>query len=144
MSPGRAIGYLTRPSAALVFVGLTAVLASRGPVGAQTAHAPVTFNRDVAPILYSNCTTCHRPGESAPFSLLTYTDAKQRAGLIAAVTGSHVMPPWQPEAAEGEFSGERRLEPSEIDTLRRWVEEGLQEGSPDERHALPTYTDGWQ
>ena len=54
------------------------------------------------------------------------------------------MPPWQPESAEGEFSGERRLEPGEIDTLRRWVEDGLQEGSPADRPAVPTYTEGWQ
>jgi tetratricopeptide (TPR) repeat protein len=143
MAFGRAAGYLTRPSAALAVAGLLAAGASQGAVRAQT-RPPVTFNRDVAPILYGNCTTCHRPGESAPFSLLTYSDAKQRAGLISAVTSSHVMPPWQPESAEGEFSGERRLEPAEIDTLRRWVEDGLQEGKPEERPAVPTFSDGWQ
>src|SRR5436190_9569499 len=74
---------------------------------------------------------------------MTYADAKQRAGLISTVTMSHVMPPWQPESAEGEFSGERRLEPGEIDILRRWVEDGLQEGNPDHRPATPNYTEGW-
>ena len=128
MPLGRATGYLTRPLAALALAGLVAAAASQGAVRAQ-ARPPVTFNRDVAPILYANCTTCHRPGESGPFSLLTYEDAKQRAGLISAVTTSHVMPPWQPESEEGEFEGERRLEPREIDTFRRWVEDGLQEGS---------------
>jgi tetratricopeptide (TPR) repeat protein len=140
---GRASLYLTRPTAALALAGVIAAAASQGAVRAQ-ARPPVTFNRDVAPILYGNCTTCHRPGEAAPFSLLTYTEAKQRAGLIAAVTTSHVMPPWQPESSEGEFSGERRLEPSEIDTLRRWVEDGLQEGNPNDRRAAPTYSQGWQ
>ena len=120
-----------------------AAAASQGSVRAQT-RPPVTFNRDVAPILYNNCTTCHRPGESAPFSLLTFDDAKQRAGLISAVTSSHVMPPWQPESAEGEFMGERRLDPGEIDTLRRWVEDGLHEGDPVNRPAAPAYTAGWQ
>src|SRR5207342_409901 len=95
MSLGRAAGYLTRPLATFALAGLVAAAASQGAVRAQ-APPPVTFNRDVAPILYANCTTCHRPGESAPFSLLTYGDAKQRAGLISAVTTSHVMPPWQP------------------------------------------------
>ncbi|HEX7794549.1 MAG TPA: tetratricopeptide repeat protein [Vicinamibacterales bacterium] len=159
MSPGRAFDYLTRPAAALVFVGLAAALPFQGRVRAQAAQPPsfinaqdgrvlvegrVTFNRDVAPILYSNCTTCHRPGEAAPFSLLTYNDAKQRAGLIASVTSGHVMPPWQPEGAEGEFSGERRLLPAEIETFRRWIEDGLQEGSADDRRAVPTFSDGWQ
>jgi len=159
MSPGRAFDHLTRPAAALVLVGLTPALPSQGHLRAQGArppsvdHArddrtlvegPVTFNRDVAPILYSNCTACHRPGEAAPFSLLTYNDAKQRAGLIASVTSSHVMPPWQPEGAEGEFSGERRLLPAEIETFRRWIEDGLQEGSADDRRAVPTFSEGWQ
>jgi hypothetical protein len=143
MSLGRAARYLTRPLAALVLSGLVATAASKGAVRAQT-RPPVTFNRDVAPILYGNCTTCHRPGESAPFSLLTYSDAKQRAGLIAAVTTSHLMPPWQPESAEGEFSGERRLDFAEIDLLRRWVEDGLQEGNPEDRPAVPSFTNGWQ
>jgi tetratricopeptide (TPR) repeat protein len=143
MSLGRAAGYLTRPLATLALAGLVAAAASQGAVRAQ-ARPPVTFNRDVAPILYANCTTCHRPGESGPFSLLTYDDAKQRASLISAVTTSHVMPPWQPESEEGEFEGERRLEPREIDTFRRWVEDGLQEGSPTDRPTTPTFTDGWQ
>ena len=143
MPLGRAAGYLTRPLAVLALAGLGAAAASQGAVRAQ-AGPPVTFNRDVAPILYANCTTCHRPGESGPFSLLTYDDAKQRAGLISAVTTSHVMPPWQPESEEGEFEGERRLEPREIDTFRRWVEDGLQEGSPADRPTAPIFTDGWQ
>jgi len=159
MSSGRLLDHLTRPAAALVLAGLVVALPSQERVRAQAARppsvdhaqdgralveAPVTFNRDVAPILYSNCTTCHRPGEAAPFSLLTYNDARQRAGLIASVTSNHVMPPWQPEGTEGEFSGERRLLPAEIETFRRWIEDGLQEGSSDDRRALPTFTEGWQ
>src|SRR4051794_23661835 len=61
--------------------------------------ADVTFNRDVAPILFANCGSCHRPGEAAPFSLLTYEDAQRRANQIADVTRRRFMPPWQP--AEG-------------------------------------------
>ena len=80
MSLGRAAGYLKQPAAAFALAGLVATLALQGAVWAQ-ARPPVTFNRDVAPILYANCTTCHRPGESAPFSLLTYNDARQRARL---------------------------------------------------------------
>jgi hypothetical protein len=100
MSLGRAARYLTRPVAALVLSGLVATAASKGAVRAQT-RPPVTFNRDVAPTLWQ-LHDLPSSWESAPFSLLTYSDAKQRR-LIAAVTTSHLMPPWQPESAEGEF-----------------------------------------
>ena len=104
----------------------------------------MTFNRDVAPILYENCATCHRPGEAAPFSLLTYDDARQRARLIATAVATRVMPPWQPDSEEGEFSGDRRLTPAEINTLDRWVDDGVLEGDPADRFPVPAFTPGWQ
>jgi tetratricopeptide (TPR) repeat protein len=88
--------------------------------------------------------TCHRPGESAPFSLLTYDDARRRAQLIATVVSSHAMPPWQPESGEGEFEGDRRLTRSEIATLVRWADEGAVEGEPTAKPATPVFTIGWQ
>jgi tetratricopeptide (TPR) repeat protein len=126
----------------LAVAGLN-VVAGAG-VSAQAAREPVTFNRDVAPILYGNCVTCHRPGESAPFSLLTYEDARQRARLIATAVSSHVMPPWQPESAEGEFEGERRLSSRDIATLQQWVADGIQEGGSEEQPAPPVFTPGWR
>ncbi len=108
------------------------------------ARSSVTFNRDVMPILHQHCAACHRPGEAGPFSLLTYEDARQRARLIATAVSSHVMPPWQPESEGGEFSGERRLSPAEIETLTRWVDDGVQEGDPSERRTMPVFTAGWQ
>ena len=79
---------------------------------AVAAHAATpTFNKDIAPILYQNCATCHRPGEVAPFSLLTYADAAKKAGLLAIVTGKRVMPPWKAEPGYGSFANERRLVP---------------------------------
>src|SRR5437764_620342 len=57
----------------------------------------VSFNRDVAPIVFDRCAGCHRPGASGPFPLLSYADAKKRAGQIADLTGRRVMPPWLPE-----------------------------------------------
>jgi tetratricopeptide (TPR) repeat protein len=126
-------------------VSVLALLArTDAPVSAQSAAEPVTFNRDVAPILYENCASCHRPGEAAPFSLLTYEDARQRARLIATAVSAHVMPPWQPESEEGEFAGERRLSSREIATLQRWVDDGVLEGSTDEKRPLPVFTEGWQ
>lgn len=104
----------------------------------------MTFNRHVAPILFEHCTGCHRPGESAPFSLLTYDEARQRGRLIALAVSTHAMPPWQPEATEGTFEGERGLEEGEIETLMRWVSDGLLEGEASDRPAPPLFTPGWQ
>ena len=110
----------------------------------EAAPGPLTFTRDVAPIVFQNCAPCHRPGESAPFSLLTYQDVKQRARTIVAATGGRLMPPWLPEAGYGEFAGERRLAASQVDTIRRWVEQGAAEGDPSMLPPLPLFTSGWR
>ena len=106
--------------------------------------ATVTFNRDIAPIVYGNCIVCHRPGESAPFSLLTYTEARKRAGLITALTTSRFMPPWLPARGGVEFLGERGLSDEEIALIRLWVEQGAAEGDAADLPALPEFTRGWQ
>ena len=86
--------------------------------------APVTFNRDVAPILFRRCSNCHRPGEAGPFDLLTYNDAKTRRDQIVYVTQQHIMPPWLPEDACEEFVGQRHLTKEELDTIAKWVQQG--------------------
>ena len=106
--------------------------------------ATVTFNRDIAPIVYRSCIVCHRPGESAPFSLLTYTEARKRAGLITALTTSRVMPPWLPARGGIEFLGERGLSDEEIALIRLWVEQGAAEGDAADLPPLPEFTRGWQ
>lgn len=84
----------------------------------------VTFNKDIAPIIYSQCSVCHRPGESAPFSLLSFEDVKRRASQIADVTKRRYMPPWQPEAGFGDFAEQRRLTDVQIQLIQDWVAEG--------------------
>src|SRR6202521_4222220 len=74
--------------------------------------AQVTFSENVAPILYNRCTGCHRPGEAAPFSLISYDDAAKRGKLIAAVTASRLMPPWRDDPGLGE-SGHAQGRPCE-------------------------------
>ena len=106
--------------------------------------ATITFNRDIAPIVFGNCIVCHRPGESAPFSLLDYDQAKKRAGLITALTTSRFMPPWLPDHDSVEFLGERGLSDEEIARIRRWVEQGAVEGDPEDLPPLPEFTEGWQ
>src|SRR6266511_1258818 len=73
------------------------------------AMQSTTFTRDVAPILYKSCVSCHRSGEVAPFPLVSYTDAAKRASLIAQVTASRYMPPWKPVPGHGDFEGARSL-----------------------------------
>jgi mono/diheme cytochrome c family protein len=119
--------------------------ASTPPSAAGSAkNTAPTFNKDVAPILYGHCATCHRPGEIAPFSLLTYEDARQRARKIAGMAAKHEMPPWKAEPGYGEFANERRLSPAEITTLGEWARSGAPEGDPKDKPALPTFPEGWQ
>jgi len=106
--------------------------------------APPTFNKDIAPILYEKCVICHRPGEVAPFSLLTYQDASKRAGLIATVTRSGYMPVWKPEAGYGKFQHERRLSAEQISLLGEWAKDGAPQGNPKDKPAPPVFTEGWQ
>ena len=103
---------------------------------------PITFTKDIAPILYAHCASCHQPDGPAPFSLLTYTDARRRAVQIAKVTASRYMPPWKPEP--GDFVGERRLTDSQILTIDRWVATGEPEGDASDLPAPPQMHSGWQ
>src|SRR4029078_10910493 len=93
------------------------------PVGAQTkgATAP-TFNKDVAPILFANCIGCHRPGEIAPMSLLTYKDARPWAKGIKAKVMAKEMPPWFADPRYGTFRNKRGLTQQQIDTLVAWAD----------------------
>ncbi len=115
-----------------------------GLAAVQAAAAPVTFHKDIAPILFEHCATCHRPGESGGFSLLNYEDTRKRARQIAEVTQSRYMPPWLPEAGFGKFRGENRLTPLQIDKIRTWASTGAPEGSPADSPAMPVFTPGWQ
>src|SRR5215471_19626963 len=104
---------------------------------------PATFSEHIAPILYQNCVRCHRPGEAAPFSLITYDDVKKRGMLIATVTKSRYMPPWHAEHGYGEFAEERRLTEAQIATIGEWVQQGMRQGDPAKMPKLPEFTDGW-
>src|SRR5215831_16601357 len=117
---------------------------SLGLLAISAVGAPVTFNQQIAPILYRNCSPCHRPGESAPFSLLTYDDVKRHAAQIAAVTKRRYMPPWLPEPGHGEFAEERRLTDAEIQEIGEWVKQGTPLGSATHAPQPPKFKDEWQ
>jgi Tfp pilus assembly protein PilF len=112
--------------------------------GLAAAAPPVTFHKHIAPILLVYCAPCHRPGQSGPFSLLTYEDARKRAGQIAAVTRRRYMPPWLPEPGGSEFVGERRLTGAQIELIRKWAAAGAPEGSAGDSPPAPAFTPGWQ
>lgn len=121
-----------------------AAMLAAGGVAARPARAPITYTRDIAPIVLKQCATCHRPGEVGPFSLVTYRDVRDRARQIAAVTARRYMPPWKPDPGYGHFAGARRLADEEIRLLQQWAEEGAIEGDPADEPPRPTWTDGWQ
>ncbi|MBI1313817.1 redoxin domain-containing protein [bacterium] len=104
----------------------------------------VTFNREIAPIIHANCTSCHREGEVAPFPLLTYQDVSKRAGQIASVIDSGLMPPWRPAIGTGHFLGERRLTATAKQLIARWAESGRAEGKPEDRPQPPQFPSGWR
>ncbi len=104
---------------------------------------PVTFNKQIAPILFEHCAACHHPGEVAPFSLLTYADAKKRDQQICTVTSDHFMPPWKSVEGHGKFAGERRLKPDEIALISRWVEQGSKEGEANDLPKTPEFSSDW-
>ncbi|HMF98793.1 MAG TPA: tetratricopeptide repeat protein [Vicinamibacterales bacterium] len=116
-----------------------AVLWIAAPAAAEPA---VTFTRDIAPLLYARCVACHQPGGAAPFSLITYADARQRAALIARVTKSRYMPPWKPDTAG--FIGDRRLTDAQIATFGSWVDSGTPEGAAADLPPAPRLAPGWQ
>ena len=115
------------------------------PQGVDTGQTSApTFNRDVAPILFNHCTSCHRLGEIGPMSLLTYRDARPWAKSIAARVLTGTMPPWHADPAHGEFANDRRLTESQKDTILKWVSAGAPEGNPADLPPPPTFVDGWQ
>jgi tetratricopeptide (TPR) repeat protein/mono/diheme cytochrome c family protein len=112
-------------------------------VSAESATG-VTFTQDIAPILYSHCGSCHRPEGSAPFSLLSYSDAREHADKIAEATESRHMPPWKPEPGYGEFTGVRQLTDEQIGLIRRWIVDGAIEGDPSNAPPTPQWRSAWQ
>jgi mono/diheme cytochrome c family protein len=121
---------------------LAGIVATKPGAASAQEKAKTTFNKDVAPILFEQCASCHRPGEGAPFSLLTYQDAQKRARLIAQVTKSRQMPPWKAEKSDYAFRNERHLKDAEIATLQDWLAAGTPEGDVKDLPAAPTFVAG--
>ncbi|MBS0209248.1 MAG: EF-hand domain-containing protein [Planctomycetes bacterium] len=104
----------------------------------------VTFNEDIAPLVWKHCAHCHRPGEVAPFPLLSYHDVSKRAEQIVDVCERRSMPPWKPINGHGQFANGRQLADAELALLKQWVESGLVEGDAAQQSSPPTFASGWQ
>jgi len=129
-------------------LGLGVWLVQRKASNSSVRYLPrpkgtLTFNKDIAPIIFKQCSGCHRPGQSAPFSLLTYADAKKRSQEIAEVTAKRIMPPWLPEPGYGEFAEARILSAEELGQVGQWISEGAIEGEGP-APPLPKWSEGWQ
>jgi tetratricopeptide (TPR) repeat protein len=146
--------------AAICLLPIAAACRRAAPVEERAAAPPApTFNKDIAPILYANCSSCHRPVDprapsrdpvcfaGAPFSLLEYADARAHAREIARAVRSRAMPPWLPDHPPDQvaaFAHPRRIADAQVDLIARWAEQGAPEGSPADRPAVPTWPEGWQ
>jgi mono/diheme cytochrome c family protein len=129
----------------ITIAGLSVGILATGSTSARSSNgnrAAVTFN-EVAPIFFKNCAQCHREGEAAPMSLLSYKDARPWAKSIREKVSSREMPPWHADTHIGQWANDRRLSQSDIDTITTWVDGGASEGDPKKLPAAPTFTDGW-
>src|ERR1700694_1193552 len=109
------------------FAGCLVALAASGD--------SVTFNKEVLPILQRNCQACHRPGEVAPMSLLTYSDARPWAKAIKSAVLSRKMPPWFADPQYGHFANERTMSAADVNTLVSWADNGAAEGNEKDKPA---------
>src|SRR5712691_7542525 len=129
---------------ALFGIVLLVLALSISITGQGTETKDVTFSKDVAPIAYANCVYCHRPGEIAPFSLLSYKDARPWAKAIKQAVLQRKMPPWLADPHYGDFQASRRLSDKDVQTIAAWVDGGAKEGNPADMPAPPQFAEGWQ
>ena len=137
------ISRIIRSSTLILFLFMLAACALLSSEHARASAREVTFTRDIAPIFFNRCTECHRQGEIAPMSLLTYKEARPWARSIREKVITREMPPWHADRSHGEFANDRSLTQKEIDVISAWVDGGSKEGNPADLPAAPSYTDGW-
>ncbi len=111
--------------------------------GSMAAATPVTFDKDVLPILQKNCQSCHRPGEIAPMPFLSYQDVRPYAKAIKAAVLTRKMPPWFADQSYGHWSNAPTLTSAEVQTLVEWADDGAAEGDPRDKPAPVAWPEGW-
>src|SRR5579864_9474455 len=136
MGPRRIVWFLV----ATAFGGL---LLGAGQENPSAPPKEVTYNRDVASILYKNCVVCHRPNDIAPMSLMTYKDTRPWARAIREAVVQRKMPPWHTDPKVGDFINDPRLSDQEIATIDAWVRTGTKEGDAKDLPPAPVFLEGW-
>lgn len=122
-----------------VSVCFVASAPAQNPAGLTT----VTFTKDVAPIIQKHCQACHRPGEAAPFSMLTYEQTRPWAAAMKEAVKLRKMPPWFADPHYGEFSNDRSLMQKDIDTISAWADAGAPKGGSNDPPAPVEFIAGW-
>src|ERR1700722_2423253 len=125
-------------------VYLWCILGSITLAKAGTVSSPVTFNKDVLPVLQKNCQTCHRPGETAPASFLSYESTRPWAKAIKTAVLSKKMPPWFADPHVGKFANDRSLSDADIHTLVSWVDAGAPAGDAKDARKPVDWVEGWR
>jgi hypothetical protein len=120
-----------------------AAMTAQSPRPAASARGNITYTKDIAPILYSNCTECHRASMSAPMSLMTYDEVRPWARAIKQRVVKREMPPWSADPAHGTFKNDPSLTQQDIDTITAWVDGGAVKGDDKDLPRPPQYADGW-
>lgn len=110
----------------------------------QGTFAQVTFTKDIAPIIYHNCTPCHRPGEIGPIPFTNYNEIRNWGGMIQYVTEINYMPPWRTDRSYSTVQGERYLTPAQKQAIKDWVQAGMPQGDPNDEPPLPNFPEGSQ
>ncbi len=123
-----------------VFSGILLLLVScKNTQETKEISANITWSQHIAPIIYKNCSPCHRPGQSGPFNLLSYDEAVKKAKQIKFVTRTRYMPPWPADASYSHFIGERGLNENEIEMITKWVEANTPRGDSKNEPASPIF-----
>jgi len=130
-------------TAALLFSISTTNASDKDKTGKAKGGAPVTFNKDIAPIFYAKCADCHRPGEAGTFSVLSYKDARPWARSIKEKVVTREMPPWHADPHVGKWTNDRRLTAEQIEKIAAWVDQGAVEGNPKDLPPAPKFSEGW-
>ncbi len=133
-----------RPAAIALLLVFVSTAGTYAQTNTEATEPAPTWSRQIAPLLYKNCTTCHHPGGAGPFSLLTYNDARRWSAQILTVTQSRYMPPWLPEPGYGDFADNRRLSDHDLAEIKRWVSANMPEGIAAEAPPAPEYNSEWQ
>ena len=121
----------------VAFCWITAAFAQMGSMNAPT------YTKDVAPILQKRCQSCHRPGEAAPFSMLTYEETRPWAGAMKTAVRLKSMPPWYADPQIGHFSNDRSLSQKDVDTIVAWATAGAPKGDPKDTPPPVSFLEGW-